>query len=97
MKVCLFVFQDRVSLCSPSCPGTHSVGQADLELRNSPASASQVLSLQAYTTTAWQSKFSKTDPQVVLSRPQGVQRTKLLGKVPTTKHSEAICLFEIFG
>jgi hypothetical protein len=30
--VCLFVyllfFQDRVSLCSPGCPGTHSVDQA---------------------------------------------------------------------
>jgi hypothetical protein len=35
--------QDRVSLCSPSCPGTHSVDQAGLELRNLPASASQVL------------------------------------------------------
>jgi hypothetical protein len=23
------VFQDRVSLCSPGCPGTHSVDQAD--------------------------------------------------------------------
>jgi hypothetical protein len=21
--VCLFVFRDRVSLCSPGCPGTH--------------------------------------------------------------------------
>ncbi|GAB1285052.1 KAT8 regulatory NSL complex subunit 1-like protein [Apodemus speciosus] len=30
-----------VSLCSPSCPGTHSVDQAGLELRNPPASASQ--------------------------------------------------------
>jgi hypothetical protein len=28
---------------SPGCPGTHSVDQADLELRNLPASASQVL------------------------------------------------------
>ncbi|GAB1298844.1 RPGRIP1 variant-11aa [Apodemus speciosus] len=37
----------RVSLCSPGCPGTHSVDQADLELRNPPASASQVLGLQA--------------------------------------------------
>jgi hypothetical protein len=37
------VFQNRVSLCSPGCPGTHSVDQAGLELRNSPASASQVL------------------------------------------------------
>ena len=34
-------FQDRVSLCSPCCPGTHSVDQAGIELRNLPASASQ--------------------------------------------------------
>jgi hypothetical protein len=34
------VFQDRVSLCSPGCPGTHFVDQAGLELRNLPASAS---------------------------------------------------------
>ena len=25
------VFRDRVSLCSPGCPGTHSVDQAGLE------------------------------------------------------------------
>jgi hypothetical protein len=36
----LFCFQDRVSLCSPGCPGTHFVDQAGLELRNLPASAS---------------------------------------------------------
>jgi hypothetical protein len=29
----------RVSLCSPGCPGTHSVDQAGLEPRNPPASA----------------------------------------------------------
>jgi hypothetical protein len=29
------------------CPGTHSVDQAGLELRNLPASASQVLGLEA--------------------------------------------------
>jgi hypothetical protein len=40
------VFRDRVSLCSPGCPGTHSVDQAGLELRNLPASASQVLGLK---------------------------------------------------
>jgi hypothetical protein len=34
-----FLPQDRVSLCSPGCPGTHSVDQAGLELRNLPASA----------------------------------------------------------
>jgi hypothetical protein len=43
----VFVFRDRVSLCSPGCPGTHSVDQAGLELRNPPASASQVLGLKA--------------------------------------------------
>jgi hypothetical protein len=32
--------RDRVSLCSSGCPGTHSVDQAGLELRNPPASAS---------------------------------------------------------
>jgi hypothetical protein len=49
--VCLFVlvlvFRDRVSLYSLSCPGTHFVDQAGLELRNPPASASQVLGLKA--------------------------------------------------
>jgi hypothetical protein len=44
-------FQDRVSLYSPGCPGTHSVEPAGLELRNSPASASQVLGLKACATT----------------------------------------------
>jgi hypothetical protein len=48
----LFIyFWDRVSLCSPGCPGTHSVTQAGLELRNSPASASQVLGLKVCATT----------------------------------------------
>jgi hypothetical protein len=42
----LLVFRDRVSLYSPGCPGTHSVDQAGLELRKSPASASQVLGLK---------------------------------------------------
>ena len=44
-------FRDRVSLCSPGCPGTHSVDQAGSELRNLPASASQVLGLKACATT----------------------------------------------
>jgi hypothetical protein len=46
-------FGDRVSLYSPGCPGTHFVDQAGLELRNPPASASQVLGLKACATTAW--------------------------------------------
>jgi hypothetical protein len=41
-------FQDRVSLYSPGCPGTHSVDQA--------ASAFQVLELRACTTTAQQTQ-----------------------------------------
>jgi hypothetical protein len=48
-----FFFFETVSLCRPSCPGTHSVDQAGLKLRNLPASASQVLGLKACTTTAW--------------------------------------------
>jgi hypothetical protein len=50
--VCLFVFRDWASLCSPGCPGTHSVDQAGLELRNPPASASQVLGSKVCATTA---------------------------------------------
>ena len=51
--VVVVVFQDRVSLCTSGCPGTHSVGQAGFELRNLPASASQVLGLQVCATTTW--------------------------------------------
>jgi hypothetical protein len=43
-------FRDRVSLYSPGCPGTHSVDQAGLKIRNQPASASQVLGLKACAT-----------------------------------------------
>jgi hypothetical protein len=45
------VFRDKVSLYSPGCPETHYVDQAGLELRNPPASASQVLGLKAGATT----------------------------------------------
>jgi hypothetical protein len=48
----ILVFQDRVSLCIPGCPGTHFVDQAGLELTNPPASASRVLGLKACATTA---------------------------------------------
>ena len=49
----LLVFRDRVSLYSPGYPGSHSVDQAGLELRNLPASA-LVLGLKACATTAQQ-------------------------------------------
>jgi hypothetical protein len=45
-----FGFQDRASLYSPGCPGTHFVDQAGLKLRNPPASASQVLGLKTCAT-----------------------------------------------
>jgi hypothetical protein len=41
-------------MCSPGCPGTHSVDQAGLEFRNLPASASQVLGLKACATSTQQ-------------------------------------------
>jgi hypothetical protein len=44
-------FQDRVSLCNSGCPGTHTVNQSGLELRDPPASASQVLGLKVCTPT----------------------------------------------
>jgi hypothetical protein len=55
----VFVFQDRVSLCSLGCPGIYSVDQAGLELRDLSASASRVLGLKVCTTTA-QFYFSLT-------------------------------------
>jgi hypothetical protein len=53
----VLVFQDRVSLCSSGCPGTHFVDQAGLKLRNLPASASQVLGLKACATMPGKSEF----------------------------------------
>jgi hypothetical protein len=55
------VFRDRVSLCSPGCPGTHFVDQAGLELRNPPASTSRVLGLKACATMPrFNTSFLKT-------------------------------------
>jgi hypothetical protein len=62
---CFSVFQDRVSLCSPGCPGTHSVDQASLELRNPPASASQVLGLKVCAGTCC---FMKNCIKLIFSR-----------------------------
>jgi hypothetical protein len=53
----IFFFQDRVSLCTAGCPGTHSVDHVGLKLRDLPASASSVLGLKACTTTTWQFQF----------------------------------------
>jgi hypothetical protein len=42
-----WIFETGLLCVSPGCPGTHSVDQAGLGLRNLPASASQVLGLKA--------------------------------------------------
>jgi hypothetical protein len=42
----LLYYPDRVSLCSPDCPGTHSVDQTGLELRNQPTFVSPVLGIK---------------------------------------------------
>ena len=66
---CVCLFGDRVSLCSPGCPVTHSVDQAGLELRNPPASASQVLGFKAGATTA-QCSISLKAPVCIAAHPQ---------------------------
>jgi hypothetical protein len=57
--ICLFIylfalFGDMVSLCSPSCPETHSVDQAGLELKVPSTSASLALRLKVFTTITHQ-------------------------------------------
>lgn len=47
----IFVFGDRISLCTSDCPWNYSIDHANLELRNVPASASWMLQLKVCTTT----------------------------------------------
>ncbi|GAB1285036.1 Cyclic AMP-responsive element-binding protein 1 [Apodemus speciosus] len=63
----------EVSLCSPGCSGTHSVDQAGLELRNPPASASQVLGLQVSMPAAHATSSAPTVTLVQLPNGQTVQ------------------------
>jgi hypothetical protein len=48
-----FFFQDRVSLCSPGCPGTHSVDQAGLELTERPLPLTPSAVTNGVRSTAW--------------------------------------------
>jgi hypothetical protein len=89
--VCLFgfwglhwvlAFRDRVSLISPGCPGTHSVDQAGLELRNRPASASQVLGLKVCATTAQCFHISSPTDKRKMPEEEG-----LSGKLSFLNHS----------
>ena len=50
-SIFFLVFQNMVSLCSSGCPGIRSTDQDGLNLRNLPASASQLMGLQVCATT----------------------------------------------
>jgi hypothetical protein len=65
-----FFFQDRVFLYSLGCPGTYSVDHAGLELRNPPASASQVLGLKAFATMPGKTPFSTQRVGCVVHLPK---------------------------
>ena len=53
LTIFLSSFQTGFLSVALGCPGTHSVDQFVLKLSDPPASASSVLGLKAYTTTAW--------------------------------------------
>lgn len=53
--------------CSHGCPGTHSVDETDLELRDLPASAYQGLGLKTHATTPSDFFFFKLRVKVVFS------------------------------
>ncbi|GAB1290998.1 Exocyst complex component 6B [Apodemus speciosus] len=59
--------EGKVSLCSHGCPGTHSVDQAGLELRNLPASASQVLGAAAAATTTTATTTTRLLVQIIIN------------------------------
>jgi hypothetical protein len=54
---CFVLLFETGFLCSLGCLGTHSVDQAGFELRDLPASPSQVLGLKVCTTTSWPNAF----------------------------------------
>jgi hypothetical protein len=47
------------------CPGTHSVDQVGLKLRDLPASASLVLELKTCTITIWRCLFLYTNRTII--------------------------------
>jgi hypothetical protein len=54
-----FFFQDRVSLCSPGCPGTQSVDQAGLD---SEISMSLPIRLKVWAATPGFADVNRPDP-----------------------------------
>jgi hypothetical protein len=78
---CFVLFLRQGSLCSPDCPRTHSVDQAGLELRNSPASASQALGLKTCATTPGWVQFLYSKIQDTKWHQQNVERNIYLNMV----------------
>ena len=73
---CFLFLRDSVSLYSPGCPGTHFVDRAGLELRNLPASASQVLGLKACaTTTQLEHPLLKCVLRLMIQLARGTEKT----------------------
>jgi hypothetical protein len=58
-------------MCSPGCPGTHSIDQAGLKLRNLPATASRVLGLKACATTPGLLAIPDADQNMIYRHIQG--------------------------
>lgn len=68
-KILILIFiLDRISLHSLSCSRIHYVDHADLKLRNSPASTTQLLGLKACATTPRSFQDSLFTPSVGLLR-----------------------------
>jgi hypothetical protein len=80
---------DIISLYSPGCPGTHSVDQAGLELRNPPASTSQVLGLKACITIARN--------RIILNQEmyKGISRSQRSNGGLSVCHVQNICCIEL--
>ncbi|GAB1290241.1 S-adenosyl-L-methionine-dependent tRNA 4-demethylwyosine synthase TYW1 [Apodemus speciosus] len=78
-----------VSLCSPGCPGTHSVDQAGLELRNPPASASQVLGLKGFAVILAKAVTALDLPVTIINLKDYDPDDSLIGEIT----SKNVCAF----
>jgi hypothetical protein len=62
----LLFLWDKVLLCSSGCPETHSADEAGLQLRDLPASVSQVLGLKVTTHTLLTKQNRNPHPSVTI-------------------------------
>ena len=86
--VCLFV-RARVSLCSPGCPGTISVDQAGLKLRDPFASVLQLMGLKACgTRPSLDEGFFCLTTKRIFSYIVILNKTKASSSVSNTEHTQ---------